>query len=214
MQKYDVSIINYKLGNLHSVNNVCRSVGLNTIITDDRKIIENSKMLILPGVGSFPEGIKNLRELNLDSLIKDLFEYGKPIVGICLGMQMFFEKSEEEKVTNGLGLMKGNIKPFPKSQDFRVPHLGWNKVNFEKQFLEKENLYELNSKDFYFVHSYYLENNDKSDCILASSTYNNIKFGAAVIKDNLIGFQFHPEKSGINGIKIYEYLKKKFITIT
>ncbi len=211
MQKYDVSIVNYRLGNLHSVNNVCKSVGLKSIITNDKKIIENSKMLILPGVGSFSDGIKNLKELKLDSLIKELFSNGKPIIGICLGMQLFFETSEEGEITDGLGLMKGKIKSFPKSIDFRVPHLGWSKVIFDEKFLKKENLYELNSRDFYFAHSYYLENDNKNDCILASSTYNSIKFGSAVINKNLIGFQFHPEKSGVSGIKIYKYLKKKFI---
>ena len=103
------------------------------------------------------------------------------------------------------------LKSFPKSVDFRVPHLGWNKVIFNKKYLKEKNFHKLNTKDFFFAHSFYFENHDKNDYILSTSTYNSIEFASSVIFKNLIGFQFHPEKSGVNGMEIYKYIKNKFI---
>ena len=158
--------------------------------------INDSDCIILPGVGSFSHGSNKLRKKKLDKIIYDNFKKGKPIIGICLGFQLLFDKGTEFKNSKGLGILKGDVKELPKSIKFPLPHIGWNKlIDFKgnsKNLFNKNNYY-------YFVHSYYVDPKKKYN-FLGITQYGKFKFCSAVIDKNVFGFQFHPEKSGNSGL--------------
>ena len=209
---YDVAIINYNSSNLFSVKSACNKVGLSNIITNESKIIKSSKSIILPGVGSFGSAIKKINQLDLNKIIHDFSSSGKPIFGICLGMQLLFEESLELGTTEGLCLLKGQVSKLKKNTveplDFRIPHIGWSPINKSMQnnnsLLEsvKENAY------MYFVHSYKVDVDDKN-IITSTSTYGNNIINSSIEHKNLFATQFHPEKSGLEGLKVYQNFKKK-----
>jgi glutamine amidotransferase len=213
-----VTIIDYGLGNLFSINNACESVGLDTIITADIDEISKSDALILPGVGAFGDAMQTLKEKKLDVAIHDFINTGKPFMGICLGMQLMFSESEEFGKHEGLNLIPGKIVKFPKknkqNENIRVPQIQWNQIFRNKD--ENWNDSPMKSLEegeyMHFVHSYYAIPND-IDSILTYSEYEGVRYASSVIKDNLLGIQFHPEKSTKQGIKIYSswanYIKFK-----
>ena len=195
--KYDVAVIDYNTGNVDSVIKAIKFFGKSVILTNNKTEIQNSKRIILPGQGSFHFGIQELKKLDLINLLKEKVLIEKiPILGICLGMQLFAEVGYEKQESLGLGFINGSVKKIPTS--LKLPHIGWNEVNF----LKKDTLFNdlENNKDFYFVHSYYYECSDIKDK-LATTNYN-FDFTSIVRKNNVVGFQFHPEKSLKNGLKL------------
>tara|TARA_B100001027_G_scaffold215927_1_gene190972 strand:+ start:1403 stop:2026 length:624 start_codon:yes stop_codon:yes gene_type:complete len=205
---FDVAIINYEMGNLRSILSACEAVGLKATITDNPKIIKKSKSIILPGVGAFNQAIKNIKKKKLFRVILDFYYSRKPVIGICLGMQILFEESEENLNTKGFGIIKGAVREFNYRNKNNVINIGWRKIKVKK--FKNTYLDILNNKKFYFIHKFICVPNDKN-IILAHSNYFNKKFCAAVKYQNVEAYQFHPEKSGINGIKIYKNLKKKIM---
>lgn len=198
-----ITIIDYDMGNLRSIYNALNYLNIDCEITNDKEKILNAKKIILPGVGAFRDAMKILEDRGLDKIIKKKANEGTAILGICLGMQLLFDKSFEGGKFNGLGLIAGDIVKLDgtKSEDkkIKIPHIGWNNL-----FVKKENklLKNIEENDFvYFVHSYYgiVKNNDE---LLAETIYGNNKIAAVVGNKNVFGTQFHPEKSGEIGLEI------------
>ena len=206
----EISIINYGMNNLYSVQNACYNEKINSIITDDHDKILNSKILILPGVGAFKEAIYNIKKKKLDKTILNFINSGKPFFGICLGMQLLFNESEEFGSTKGLGVFEGKVIKFKsnKIKNIIVPHVGWNKITFNENNYKSSVMKNNFDNDFmYFVHSFHVLPEIK-DVQLTSTNYGGINFCSAIKKDNITAFQFHPEKSGIAGKKIFKEIKK------
>jgi glutamine amidotransferase len=195
-----VAIIDYGTGNLASIGNMLRKIGQESVITNNKAEIQNASFLILPGVGSFDTGMKNLKDAGLDEIIKEeVLGAGKPVLGICLGMQLLAGASEEGKM-EGLGLIEGKVIRFvqPEGSRFKIPHMGWNEVvpHPESRLLKGYN----RTPRFYFVHSFHLISDDPK-AILSESSYG-IKFNAVYEKENVMAVQFHPEKSHRFGIHL------------
>ena len=194
-----IAIINYGVGNLFSLSSSLKAIGYDTVITGDAETIKKADKLILPGVGAFEDAIKKLRDSGLDKIIYEEVNLGKPLIGICLGMQMLFERSFEYGVHEGLGLIKGEVIPMENTipKDLKIPHIGWNYLKIKKS---NPLLRYISDGDFvYFVHSFYADGCD--DAVIATTEYGK-EMTAAVAKDNIYGCQFHPEKSGDIGLKI------------
>jgi len=202
-----IVIIDYGMGNLRSIEKALRKINADFIISNKIEDIESATHLILPGVGFFEEGMKNLEKLKLLEVIKSqVINKKKPILGICLGMQLLFKDSEEGNV-NGIGLIDGHVKKFKfETSELKIPHVGWNEVfggDFSKIKIFKG--IEEHS-NFYFVHSYYAILNEKVQC---SFTDYGSNFISAIQKENIYGTQFHPEKSQRKGLEIL----KNFVSI-
>ena len=195
-----IAIIDYGVGNLFSLKCSFESIGADICVTSDPKEIEKAERIILPGVGAFEDAAKKLRESGLDKVVKDECAKGKPLLGICLGMQMLFERSFEYGEHEGLGLIKGNIRPISDVIDegLKIPHIGWNALHFGEK---KDDLFKyLREGDFvYFVHSYY--GADCEESVIATTEYS-ASLTAAVRSGNVCGVQFHPEKSERVGLSI------------
>ncbi len=191
-------IVDYGVGNLYSLKSSFAFIGEEVTVSGDREVIRKANKIILPGVGAFGDAMEKLKSSGLDKVLIERANAGVPIMGICLGMQLLFEKSYEYGEHEGLGLIKGEIRPISEviPKDYKIPHIGWNALKFEKE----SNLFKyINEGDFvYFVHSYYGAN---CDSVIASAEYG-ATLTAAVEKDNVKGCQFHPEKSGEVGLKI------------
>jgi imidazole glycerol-phosphate synthase subunit HisH len=196
-----ITIVDYGLGNLGSVLNMLKRIGVKGEVKSDLKSIENASKLILPGVGAFDTAMKNLNESNLTSVLKiKALEEKTPIMGICLGMQILMNSSEEGSKV-GLGLIDGEVKKFSyDDSQLKIPHMGWNYVYKSRNDVPLIN--GLGDSKFYFVHSYYVKVKDKTNSLL--TTNYGIEFDSGVIKDNIYGFQFHPEKSHKFGMKLFE----------
>lgn len=192
------------MGNLHSVVKSIQYMGIPVKITYRKIDIENSCGIILPGVGAFRDAIKELKKRNLINLIKKQVAAGKPIIGICLGMQLLFSKSYEFGKYDGFGFIKGKVIRF--KTNLKVPHIGWNSIEINKKSLILSGI--RNRSYFYFVHSYYCVPENKK-VILTKTKYGNIIFTSGVEYQNVFGFQFHPEKSSEQALRIY----KNFFTI-
>ena len=194
-----IAIIDYGVGNLFSLRSSLNKIGADTVVTADPAVIAKADKLILPGVGAFADAAKKLRDSGLDAVIKAEAAAGKPIMGICLGMQMLFEKSFEYGEHEGLGLLKGSVIPMEGSipANLKIPHIGWNALKFEKD--SKLFKYIKEGDCVYFVHSFYASGCE--DSLIATAEYGR-DLTAAVAKDNVMGCQFHPEKSGDVGLNI------------
>jgi len=194
-----IAIIDYNSGNVRSVQKAFEYVGFDAVITNDKNIINNATHLVLPGVGAFGDCYKNLLNTDLIETLHDNIKSGKPFLGICVGMQLLFEKSFEFGIHEGFGYFDGNIKKFPEEivkEGKKIPHMGWNSINI---VADHPILKGIKSGDyFYFVHSYYAPINDNT---IVTCNYG-VEFTAAVAKNNIVGVQFHPEKSAENGLKI------------
>jgi glutamine amidotransferase len=194
-----IAIIDYGVGNLFSLTSSFKYVGADVTVTSDPKEIKKADKIILPGVGAFGDAIKKLKDTGLDKVVIDQAKNGKPLMGICLGMQLLFEKSFEYGEYDGLGLLKGKVVPMENYIDksLKIPHIGWNALNIKK---ENPLFKYLKSGDcVYFVHSYFATDCDES--LLATTEYGE-ELTAAVAYKNVMGCQFHPEKSGEIGLKI------------
>lgn len=194
-----IAIIDYGVGNLFSLSSSFRAIGADAVVTDDVQTIKNADRLVLPGVGAFGDAAKKLREHGLDQLILEEAASGKPLLGICLGMQMLFEKSHEYGIHDGLGLIPGEVVPMQGAlpANYKIPHIGWNALEFTKDSPLFRHI--KNGDCVYFVHSFYAENCGES--LIATAEYGR-HLTAAVQKDNIFGCQFHPEKSGRVGLNI------------
>lgn len=189
-----IGIIDYGMGNLRSVQKALEYVGFEAIISNKPKEFDNCSHIVLPGVGAFGDAMNELSNSGLLSTIYNSVNIGKPFLGICLGMQMLFDKSYEDGEYKGLGILRGEVQKF--DIDLKVPHIGWNTVESVKESSLFENIIDRN---FYFVHSYYINHNNENKCGI---TNYSIGFTSAVEKDNVYGVQFHPEKSGDTGLKM------------
>ena len=208
-----VVIIDYKLGNLFSVKQACDTVGIYSIVSSEVSEILNADALILPGVGAFQEAMHNLVSLGLDRAIISQVEKGIPIFGICLGLQLLFDKSEEFGNGNGLGIISGLIKKFPDSLNdkrVKVPHIAWNKIKINNSLWKKSPLANTKDNEFmYFVHSYYVIPNN-INLQLTNTNYDGIDFCSSIFEKNIFATQFHPEKSAEKGLSIYKYWAESF----
>ena len=192
MSEKKIAIIDYGMGNLGSISNMLKHLGYQSLITSDIAEIMSSDFLILPGVGKFDRAMKNIRDLDLEEALKRKVKEDKiPILGICLGMQIMC-KSSEEGIENGLGLIDYEVKKFNfENSDLKVPHMGWNYVQKDEDNILHKNLPE--NTRFYFVHSYYVEENKPALKIF--TTHYGLDFVSGFASKNLFGVQFHPEKS-------------------
>ncbi len=193
-----IAIVDYGVGNLFSLESSFAKIGEKSIVSGDPKVISEADRIILPGVGAFGDAAKKLREKGLDETIVKLAAQGKPLLGICLGMQLLFDKSYEYGEHGGLGLIAGQVRPLAERIDgLKIPHIGWNTL----KFTQKSALFEgLKDGDYvYFVHSYYAECGGEN---LVATTDYGFDVTAAVQNKNVCGVQFHPEKSGDTGLKI------------
>ena len=207
----DVAIIDYGMSNLHSVKAACDYVGLKSIITSDENQIMEAKMAMLPGVGAFGQAMKHLNNSGMTDCIKNFVASEKPFIGICLGLQLLFEESEEFGANEGLGLISGRVRKFNTFKDdkyyYPVPQIGWNNIKQNEQGWEKTPLKNNFDDDFmYFVHSYFVVPSDKS-IVISKTVYGENNYCSAIKYNNIFATQFHPEKSGPTGIKIYKELK-------
>lgn len=200
----NIVVVDYGLGNIKSIRNAFEALGVEVLLSRQREIILGADGLILPGVGAFSHGMRNLIKYGLDDVIRDYAKTNKPLLGICLGMQMLMEESEEFGVTKGLGLIKGRVIKFPVAQakKTRLPHISWNEikrksVNWEDTILENVP----NGSNMYFVHTF-VAKPDYEHNILSVTEYADVEFCSSIIKDNVYGCQFHPEKSAALGLNI------------
>ena len=196
-----IAIVDYGVGNLFSLKSSLNFIGAETVVTGDAEIIRKCEKIILPGVGAFEDAAKKLKECGLDEVIKEEAKSGKPLLGICLGMQLLFEKSMEFGEHEGLGLIKGKIIPIENvTGTLKIPHMGWNNLIFPKDKKVSEIFKYIKENDsVYFVHSYYGAECEES--VIAKAEYG-INLTAAVQDKNVYGTQFHPEKSGNVGLNI------------
>ncbi|MBG9770388.1 MULTISPECIES: imidazole glycerol phosphate synthase subunit HisH [Bacillus] len=202
-----IGVIDYGMGNLYSVSKALERVGVPYFVSEKPKELKEADAFILPGVGSFGDAMVNLRNAKLDQLIHDMVSEGRLLLGICLGMQLLFDQSEENGSASGLGLLKGKavrLKTEDKERNkLKVPHMGWNRLSFHN---ESPLLAETEEGYAYFVHSYYIEGME-GDALLASADYG-VRVPAVVGKGNVFGAQFHPEKSSTVGMSILTQFTK------
>jgi glutamine amidotransferase len=203
----NIAIIDYKMSNIFSIKNALDTLGYNSQVTSNSKEILAADGAVLPGVGSFPEAMKHLYQLNLIQPIKEFIASGKPFMGICLGLQLLFTRSEEFEQCKGLGLIDGVVVSFSKYNSVkRVPHVGWNTVH-SNDLNQRNNLVQISRIDlddnqyYYFVHSYFVKP-DNHNNVFTTTKYSGIEFCSSVISNNIFACQFHPEKSGTRGLKI------------
>jgi glutamine amidotransferase len=210
--KPKIALVDYSLGNLFSVSRAIDAAGGVPYLVSSRDKFKGADGIVVPGVGAFGDGIRNLDERGLGALILDEFGDGTPIMGICLGMQIMFESSEEFGEHRGLGIIKGRVKKFSSdeldgSRPLKVPHVGWHPVSLSSKTecltLSKAAQKTIDGGYFYFVHSYYATQMADEN-ILTTTSFGNLSYCSAVVQRNFLGFQFHPEKSGPLGLCIYK----------
>lgn len=197
-----IAIIDYGMGNLHSVSKAVQRLGFEAVVTSDPKVILSASGAVLPGVGAFGDAMDNLRETGLKDTVLEYAASGKPLLGICLGMQLLFTESEEHGQHAGLNLLPGKVVRF--RGPYKVPHMGWNRLSFRTSSPLLEGLEE---GHVYFVHSYHVIPEETNDLLATTDYYQAVT--AIVGRDNVYGMQFHPEKSSDLGMKLLE----RFLTI-
>ncbi|MBZ7930594.1 imidazole glycerol phosphate synthase subunit HisH [Campylobacter sp. RM9939] len=194
-----IGVIDYGAGNLNSVLKALEKIGIENFLIRKKEDFSKAKKLILPGVGSFKDAMTYLKKIDfIEPLKEEVLQIKKPILGICLGMQLFLEKGYEGGICNGLGFLEGEVVEFERT-NLKIPHMGWNDLEILKQEPLYKDIYPLN--DFYFVHSFYVKCDEK---FISAKAHYGHKFTASIQKDNIFGVQFHPEKSQILGLKLLE----------
>lgn len=195
-----IAIIDYDAGNIKSVEKAFRFLGAEVCVTHDADVIEAAEKVVLPGVGAFGDAMNKLQQYHLVDTIHHVIEKGTPFLGICLGMQLLFERSDESEGVKGLGILKGEILRIPDSQDIKVPHIGWNALSFPNNGRLFKGIPA--GSYVYFVHSYYLKAEEER--IVTAATEYGAHIHASVEKNNVFACQFHPEKSSDVGLRILE----------
>lgn len=193
-----IAIIDYDAGNIKSVEKALQKLGAEVCITKDAEVILNADKVILPGVGAFGDAMENLKKYGLDVVIHQVVEKGTPFFGICLGLQLLFESSDETPGVEGLGILKGKILRIPDKDDLKIPHMGWNSLHLQNEGRLFKGLPE--QSYVYFVHSYYLKAEEEE--IVKATTEYSVNIHASVEKGNVFACQFHPEKSSDVGLTI------------
>ena len=198
-----IVVVDYGIGNIQSIfNALSQFKGFEIILSDNRKEILSSDGLILPGVGAFKNAMDELSLRGLPSILSDYILQKKPFLGICLGMQLLFESSEELGHTKGLGFIKGHVEAFPKDVEDKLPHVSWNSVDIQEDIGDKSIFKNVkNGDDFYFIHSYICKPSNQDVC-LSKTQYGGINFCSSIQQGSIYACQFHPEKSATNGLKI------------
>jgi imidazole glycerol-phosphate synthase subunit HisH len=191
-----IAIIDYGFGNLRSVEKAFIAVGVEAVISSDKALLESASSLVLPGVGAFGDAMASLRAQGFDRIVIEAAQAGKPILGICLGYQLLFDEGEEFGLHRGLGLLPGRVVRFPES-DLRVPHVGWNQVRRHRPHPIFNDLVE--DPFFYFVHSFYVK--PAPEHLIGATDYG-LEFASIAGRDNIVGVQFHPEKSQQAGLQL------------
>ncbi len=205
MNALRIAVLDYGLGNVRSICNALKAMGADALLTRHAGDVMASDGLILPGVGAFETGMANINALNLAPLIHDFADAGKPLLGICLGMQMLLSFSEENGEHQGLDLIPGRVARLPVSNGVRLPHVGWNRIAPPEGHWKSDLFDEAHRNEpVYFVHTYAAKPNDPAH-ILAETEYEGTVFTSAIIRGNVIGTQFHPEKSGEAGLRILDH---------
>lgn len=195
-----VAIIDYDAGNIKSVEKAMALLGQQVEVTREPELIRSADKVILPGVGSFGDAMGKIRQYGLDEVIRQVVEEGIPFLGICLGLQLLFERSDEAPGVSGLGILKGEILRIPDTSGLKIPHIGWNSLEFPREGRLFRGLPE--ESYVYFVHSYYLKAADEK--IVTAAVEYGVKIHASVEKDCVFACQFHPEKSGDAGLQILQ----------
>ncbi len=195
-----IAIIDYGMGNLRSVQKGFERMGHEVVVTNDAKTILGASKVVLPGVGAFPDCMRNLREYGLIDAVHGTIKSGKPFLGICLGLQLLFTESEEFGISKGLDIIKGRVIRFkgPEFEDLKIPHMGWNSISIKRQVPVLQDVPD--NSHVYFVHSFHVVPEDKS--VIATTTPYGIEFVSSIWKDNIFAVQFHPEKSQNLGLSI------------
>ena len=200
-----IAIIDYGMGNLRSVQKGFEKVGFEAVVTSDPKVVLEAERIVLPGVGAFPDCMRNLEHGGFVEPILKVIREGRPFLGICLGLQLLFTESEEFGIHKGLGVIPGRVVRFPEGmteeeEELKVPHMGWNQLSFKLRPPAFSGIPD--GTNFYFVHSYYVRPDDSS--VIATTTRYGIDFCSSVWKDNIVATQFHPEKSQEKGLAILQ----------
>lgn len=203
-----IAIIDYGAGNIQSVYKALKFIDCECKITSDKNEILNADGAILPGQGEFGDCMNSIKNSGIKETVDEFIKTGKPFLGICVGLQLLFEKSEESPKTQGLGIFKGTIKRIPNGEGLKIPHMGWNSIEIKKRDGLLKGVE--SGEYFYFVHSYYLDAEDKD--IVSSQTRYGVKIDASVSRNNVYATQFHPEKSGEAGLKLLNNFKKLTLT--
>jgi glutamine amidotransferase len=193
-----ITIIDYGVGNLRSVEKAFAATDCEAIVSSKETDLRAAQKLVLPGVGAFGACMRALSERGFDELVRERVEAGTPLLGVCVGMQILFEESDEFGATPGLGLLRGRVRRF--SDELVVPHVGWNRIQQRQSHVLFDGV--ANGSFFYFVHSYYCEPEDKS--VVAGETEYGLNYASVVAKDNICGVQFHPEKSQDAGLRLLQ----------
>jgi imidazole glycerol-phosphate synthase subunit HisH len=205
-----IAIIDYGMGNLRSVQKGFERMGREAVVTSDAKTILSAGKVVLPGVGAFPDCMRNLEEYGLIDVVKQSINSGKPFLGICLGLQLLFTESEEFGISKGLDIIKGRVVRFKgpafetrdlKLETLKVPHMGWNSVQIKRRPPALADVPD--NSNFYFVHSFHVVPDDKS--VIATTTDYGFEFVSSIWKDNIFASQFHPEKSQALGLSILKH---------
>jgi glutamine amidotransferase len=193
-----IAIVDYQMGNLRSVQKAFEHLGHCAVVTDDAAVLADAGKIVLPGVGAFEDAMSQLRRRKLIEPLRVAIQQGRPFLGICLGLQLLFDRSYEHGQHEGLGVLKGEVVPFDLPGEFKVPHMGWNQLEFDREVPLLKGL--ASGNHFYFVHSYYVVPADAN--VVAGRTDYGSPFCAMVWSGNLFATQFHPEKSQANGLRI------------
>jgi len=194
-----IAIIDYGMGNIHSVAKALEFFGAKTSVTNKKSEIDLADKIVLPGVGAFDDAVGELEKQGLVAIIKEQVKKGKPFLGICLGLQLLFEESQEAKENKGLGLLKGRVVKFSAKSSQKIPHMGWNNLKVvSRDCALLDGI--IGNEQVYFCHSYYPQVTDQS--VIAATTDYGIEFPCVLCKDNIYGVQFHPEKSQAIGLRI------------
>lgn len=198
-----IAIIDYGMGNLRSVQKGFERVGCEAVVTADPKVVLEAEKIVLPGVGAFPDCMRNLEQGGFIEPLLRVIREGRPFLGICLGLQLLFTESEEFGIHKGLNVIPGRVVRFPEGMEaegeaLKVPHMGWNQLSVRRRPRAFEGIEE--GANFYFVHSYYVAPEDES--VVATTTNYGIEFCSSIWKDNIVATQFHPEKSQEKGLRI------------
>jgi glutamine amidotransferase len=200
-----IAIIDYGMGNLRSVQKALENVGARTVVTNDKKQIAKADKVVLPGVGAMRPAMERLKELGLAETIAIVIDEGKPFLGICLGLQLLFEKGFEGGEVKALGILKGSVRPF--QGEIKIPHMGWNQIKIQPMAKEMYDGIEDNA-NVYFCHSYCVNPKNEDAQIFATLTDYDGPFVSSICKDNIWAVQFHPEKSQKTGLKLLENFVK------